>query len=310
MPVFSELRYPTTLAGKVASASLALILFLVIGTTIAAGYLLRQVLTPPRTPSTVDLNVMMGHPSTFSFSVGGHDREGWFFPGLQGAPVIIVCHGYGSQRSDVLTLVTALQDQQYNVFVFDFTGHGLTAGTTTLGYQETGELRAAITALAGRADVDAKRFGLWGTDMGAYAALETAESDPRVASLALDSVYDDPVEMLDLEVKKTGLTSLPFVMRFCEIGFHLVNYQYRQEPPASARLGRLQGAGKLFVQSRDRPELAFTTFQLYQRSPDPKRQEIERVSYLEMGDDDRKSYENLIVSFFLQSLPAASRSSR
>jgi pimeloyl-ACP methyl ester carboxylesterase len=305
MAVFSELRYPTTLVGKMASASLALILFLVIGTTIAAGYLLRQVLNPRRSPATVDLNVMMGHPSTFTFSIGGHDRDGWFFPGLQGAPVIVVCHGYGSQRSDVLTLVTALQDQQYNVFVFDFTGHGAIQGTTTLGYKETGELRAAITALAGRADVDAKRFGLWGTDMGAYAALETAESDPRVAAVAMDSVYDDPVDMLDLEVKKTGLTALPFVMRFCEIGFHLINYQYRQEPAASTRLGRMQGASKLFIQSRDRPELAFMTFQLFQRAPDPKRQEIERVSYLQMGDDDRKSYENLIVSFFLQSLPAA-----
>jgi pimeloyl-ACP methyl ester carboxylesterase len=309
MSVFSELRYPTTLAAKVASASLALIFFLVFGTTIIAAYLLRQALNPPRTPATVDLNVMMGHPSTFPFTAGGSDHEGWFFPGLRGAPVVVVCHGYGSQRSDILTLATALQDQQYNVFVFDFTGHGSIPGTTTLGYKETGELRAAITALAGRTDVDTKRFGLWGTDMGAYAALETAESDPRVAAIAVDSVYDDPVEMLGLEVRKTGLTALPFVMRFCHLGFHLIEYQYRQEPPASARLGRMQGTGKLFIQSRDRSELAFTTFQLFQRSPEPKRQEIERVSYSEMGDDDRKSYENLIVSFFLQSLPA-SRTSR
>ena len=51
-------------------------------------------------------------------------RDGWFFPGLRGAPTVIVCHGYRAQRADVLTLVTALQEQQFNVFLFDFTGHG------------------------------------------------------------------------------------------------------------------------------------------------------------------------------------------
>jgi pimeloyl-ACP methyl ester carboxylesterase len=305
MSIFSELRYPTTPLSKALSGILAFLLFAVFGITVVAGFLLRQVLKPSRNPATIDLNVMMGHPSTFSFPVEGGEREGWFFPGLQGAPTIIVCHGYGSQRGDVLTLVTALQDQQYNVFLFDFAGHGSSPGNTTLGYRETDELRSAINALAGRPDVDPKRFGLWGVDLGAYAALEAAEADPRITAVAVDSVYDDPADLLQYLVKKTGLSILPFVTRFCEIGFHLVNYQYRQEPPVSAHVGRLQGTSKLFIQSQDRPYFAIATGQLYQRSPDPKRMEVVRVSYTQMSDDDRKTYENMIVSFFLLSLPAA-----
>jgi len=246
---------------------------------------------------------MMGHPASFSFPVNGGEREGWFFPGLQGAATIVFCHGYGSQRGDTLTLVSALQDQQYNVFVFDFAGHGASPNATTLGYREADELRSAINALAGRPDVDPKHFGVWGMDLGAYAALEAAEADPRIVAVAVDSVYDDPADFLRIQVKKTGLTALPFVMRFCEIGFHLINYQYRQDPPVSAHFGRLLGTAKLFIQSQDRPLLALSTTQLFQKAPDPKRQEAARVTYSEMGDDDRKTYENMLSSFFLLNLP-------
>lgn len=310
MAVFAELRYPTTALAKVISAVLALVLFVFIGAAVLAGIELRQILKPSRNPATVDLNVTMGHPSTFSFPVEGGDREGWFFPGLQGAPTIIVCHGYTSQKLEVLTLVTALQDQQFNVFVFDFAGHGANPGATTLGYRESEELRAAVNALAGRTDVDPRRFGIWGKDLGGYAALEVAEADQRVVAIAVDSVYDDPTDMVRLEVKGSGMSVLPLVTRFCVLGFRLINYPYRQEPPVSAHLGRLQNTQKLFIQSQDRPLLAYSTFQIFQKSPDPRRQVLDRVSYSEMNDDDRKVYENMVSSFFLVSMPMSARASR
>lgn len=307
MAVFAEMRYPTTAFAKIASATLALVLFVFIGAAVIAGIELRQIVKPSRNPSIVDLNVAMGHPSTFSFPVEGGQREGWFFPGLQGAPAIIVCHGYGSQKNDILTLVTALQDQQYNVFVFDFSGHGSNSGATTLGYRESEELRAAVNALAGRADVDPRRFGIWGKDLGAYAALEVAEVDPRVIAVAVDSIYDDPTDMVRLEVKQSGMGALPLVSRLSVLGFRLVNYPYRQEPPVSTRLGRLQSTSKLFIQSEDQPLLAYSTFQIFQKSPEPRRQVIDRVSYSEMNDEDRKVYENMISSFFLVSMPFGAR---
>ena len=310
MAIFAELRYPTTAVAKVASGVLALILFVFVGAAVIAGLELRQIIKPARNPATVDLNVTMGHPSTFTFPVQGGQREGWFFPGFQGAPTIIVCHGYMSQKLEVLTLVTALQDLQYNVFVFDFSGHGENANATTLGYRESDELRAAVNALATRPDVDPKRFGIWGKDLGAYAALEVAEVDPRVVALAVDSVYDDPTDMVRLEVKQSGMGVLPLVTRMCVLGFRLVNYPYRQEPPVSARLARLQGVAKLFIQSQDRPQLAYSTFQIFQRAPEPRRQEMDRVSYSEMSDEDRKTYENMITSFFLVALPISAHTSR
>ena len=304
MAVLSELRYPTTRLAKVFSGLLALILFAIVSVATISGYLLYQILRPARTPATFDLSVMMGHPTTFSFTLpDGTQREGWFFPGLRGAPTVVLSHGYTSQRADVLTLVTALQEHEFNVFLFDYTGHGTSPGVTTLGYHEVSELRSAVQALATRDDVDPKHFGFWGVDMGAYISLEVASSDPRVAAFTLDSVYDDPQQLVEVEVKRSGLAILPYVSRFCAFGFRMANYQYRRELPVSTHLVGTRGVPKLFIQADDRPALANDTAAIFAKSPDPKQMVRERLSYRDMSDDDRRTYENQIVSFFLQYLP-------
>lgn len=304
MAVLSELRYPTTRLGKVFSGLLALILFAIVSIATISSYLLYQILKPARSPATLDITTMMGHPTTFSFTLAdGTQREGWFFPGLRGAPTVVLSHGYTSQRAEVLTLVTALQEHDYNAFLFDYIGHGTTPGVTTLGYRETGELRSALQGLATRDDVDPKHFGLWGVDMGAYTSLEVASSDPRVAAVVVDDPYDDPRDLVQNEVSRSGLTVIPYVGRFCAFGFEMFNYQYRKTPPVSTHLISTRSIPKLFIQSDDRPTLAADTARIFAKAPDPKQMVNDRVSYHDMSDDDRRAYENQIVTFFLQNMP-------
>jgi pimeloyl-ACP methyl ester carboxylesterase len=310
MAFLSELRYPTTRLAKLLSGILAVVLFLFVAIAAVSGFLLFQVLHPSRAPATFDLGVMMGHPVSFSFPVeGGVSREGWFFPGLRGAPTVVVCHGYHSQRAEVLTLVTALQDQQFNVFLFDFTGHGTSPGTSSLGYREVAELQSAIQALATRDDVDPTRFGLWGTDMGGYVTIEVATADHRVAAFIVDDAYVDPRDMLRIELNRSGLTVLPGVAKFSDIAFRIVNYQFRDQPPVTTALARTKGMPKLFFVSDDRPALAAETTTLFTQSPEPKQIVHDRLSYGEMPDDDRKNYESQVVSFFVLNLSPTSRSS-
>ena len=286
------------------SSILALTLLVFVSLLSISGVLLYQILKPPRTTSNFDLSVMMGHPSEVDFTLDdGEKREGWFFPGLRGAPTVILCHGYLSQRSAILTLGASLQDQQFNVFLFDFTGHGANPGVTTLGYREVGELRAALQTLANRDDVDPNRFGAWGDDIGAYSALVLASMDKRIAALAVDSAYDDPTDLVRLEVNQSGLAVFPLVTRFSEYGFRLLNYPYRQSLPVSARMSRLEGVPKLFIETDSRPMLSQETGRLYLLAPEPKDQWRARLNYTDMNDEDRKEYENLIVSFFLKNLP-------
>jgi len=309
MAVLAELRYPTTPIAKVFSGLFALILFCFVAVTSVSGFLIYQMVRPTRTPNSFDLTVMMGHPTSLSFPLAdGTSREGWFFPGQRGAPTIIVAHGYREQRADVLTLVTALQEQQFNAFLFDFAGHGTSPGVTTLGYKETGELRSAVQTLSTRDDVDPKRFGLWGANMGGYAALRLATSDPRIGAVAVDNAYADPRDMVQVQVSRSGLTALPGVSLFSDAGFRLLNFSFRHEPPI--RIEMTQGLPKLFIESDDQSRLSDLVVRLFNNAPEPKQLLRYRLSYADMSDEDRKNYENQMVNFFLQSLPPNTHAAR
>src|SRR5436853_420694 len=173
--ILNELRRPTRWYTQVLIVAIALVLFGLLATSAIAGFLVYRIVKPQRSSSEISMESFPGRPDEVKFSVSGAQRDGWFFPGLMGAPTIVLCHGYGSSRGELLTLVSALQDHQYNVFVFDFVGHGGNAGTTSFGYRETPELKAAMDAIAQRGDVDPNSFGVWGHNMGAYVATRQAE---------------------------------------------------------------------------------------------------------------------------------------
>jgi pimeloyl-ACP methyl ester carboxylesterase len=309
MSILFELRYPTKWYTKLFTAIVALAFFVGLATLAIAGFLVYRIVKPQRTSSEINMQTFPGRPDAVQFSVAGlGNREGWFFPGLRGAPTIILCHGYESSRSELLTLVSALQDHQYNVFVFDFAAHGANAGMTTFGYKEADELRAAINTLAARNDVDPGSFGLWGYNLGAYAALRESETDKRVRALVLDSVYDEPKQMVKVEVGNTGLSSFPLMVRSAELSFDWLNYQHKQDPPLSKRLSALAGVPKLFIEAADQPELADLTRQMFLKAPEPREQAvIPHGNFSGMGDEEKRSYENRVVSFFLTHIPATGR---
>ena len=234
------------------------------------------------------------------------ERHGWFFPGLVGAPTIILLHGYESSRGELLTLVSALQDHQYNAFVFDFAAHGSNAGITTFGYRESDEVRAAIDTLAKRTDVDPARFGVWGYNLGAYAGLREAEKDPRVRAMVLDSIYDYPKQMVKIGVEKTGVGGFPMMVKSAQTCFEWLNYAYKDDLPVSARLKAMAGVPTLYIQAADDPELASITRQIFLKAPEPKESAIiAHGNFVNLADEEKRDYENRVVSFFLARLPVA-----
>jgi pimeloyl-ACP methyl ester carboxylesterase len=301
MSFLSEFRNPTRWYAKLLAAILSLVFFTLLANGTIAGFLLYRILSPIRSPAETISSDFPGRPETITFNVPGQGpRQAWFFPGLKSAPTIILCHGYQSSRSELLTLESALQEHQYNVFLFDFTAHGSSPGFSTMGYRESDELAAAMAELGKRQDVDTSRFGIWGTDLGAYAAAEVAARDPRVKVLVLDSLYDRPKDLVRLQVKRSGLGALPMMQATALFGFRALNYKYRDEPPLAARLPMLAGIAKLFIEAADDPQLELSTRALFQESPGPKEQaELARGNYAGMLDEEKRSYENRIVSFFL-----------
>jgi pimeloyl-ACP methyl ester carboxylesterase len=310
MQILYELRYPSRWYTRLLMALLALAFFALLATMAIAGFLVYRIVKPQRSSSEISMASFPGRPEVLEFEVPGGlgKREGWFFPGLRGAPSIILCHGYESSRGEVLTLESALQDHQYNVFIFDFAAHGANPGISTLGYREADEVRAAVDLLARRTDVDPARFGLWGYNLGAYAALREAESDKRIRALVLDSVYDEPKQMVKVGVERNGLGGFPFMVRSAEFSFEYLNYAHRNDSPLSKKLSTLAGVPTLYLQALDDPELSDATREMFLKAPEPREQAImPHGNFVSMNDDEKRTYENRVVTFFLARLPAVGK---
>jgi len=313
MQILYELRYPSRWSTKILMALLALAFFAVLATTAIAGFLVYRIVKPQRSSTEINMASFPGRPEVLEFVVpgGAEKREGWFFPGLRGAATIILCHGYESSRGELLTLESALQDHQYNVFIFDFAAHGANGGISTLGYHEADEVRGAVDLLATRPDLDPTRMGLWGYNMGAYAALREAENDKRIRALVLDSVFDEPKQMVKVGVERNGLGGFPLMVRAAEFTFGYLNHAHREDPPLSKKLITLAGVPTLYIQAADDPELAETTRQMFLKAPEPREQAIiAHGNFVSMGDEEKRAYENRVVSFFLVRLPPVGQRAR
>lgn len=307
--LLNELRYPTTLRGKIIVATLATLIFSVLSLALVAGLLLSRALLPLQAGETIDPTSFLGNVESVSFeSPNGQKHSGWFFPGLRGAPVVVICHGYRSSRSEILTLATSLQQHRYNVLAFNFAGHGESpVGYTTLGYKETQELLAALEMLAGRTDIDNTRIGVWGYSLGAYSALSAAQQFPRVRAVALDSLYPHPEDILRRELARGGGGGIPLVPFFTVLEFRAFTLFTADGPDPEEGLAGMAGTPKLFIAGDDTPALAAYTRELYQEAPGPKDLvTLPRTNMALLVEDERRNYENLVVSFFLRTLPLVS----
>jgi hypothetical protein len=306
MAFISELRYPTAWYSKLLIALLALVFFGFLAAAAISAYLVYKAISPAQRTSEIDLQNFPGHPQSLSYAAAGEpQREGWFFPGLKAAPTIMLCPAYGSSRGELVTLASALQDQQYNVFLFDFSAQGASNGRSTLGFREVSELHAAMNAVAGRGDVDPNRFGLWGVDVGAYVALSEAINDHRVHAVAVESAYNRPEDMIRVYVARSGLGSQRPITRIAQLEFRALNSQYRNVPPLTVNIGKLSGVAQLYLESPEEPLLADGTTEIFRASPPPHELVVlSKGNYAGMLDDEKHNYENRIVSFFLVNLPA------
>lgn len=303
----AELRYPTTPGAKLLTAFLAILFFCILSLLVVSAFVLYRVVVPQHVAENIDPKLLIANISTLEFQLpDGTTHEGWFFPGWKGAPVIVICHGYGSTRADMLTLATSLQENHYNVFLFNFAGHGNSkAKYSTLGFREADELQGAVEMLSQREDINHDRVGIWGNNLGAYAALAVAEQLPQVRALVLDSVYDQPRDLLNVQIGLAGGNRLPILKPLARMEFNLLAFNFRRRKPLDSSLGRLSGVDKLFISGGDNPELGLKTESLFAKSPGPKQYvTLSKTNIAFLGDEERRSYENRIVNFFLKAIPA------
>jgi hypothetical protein len=82
--------------------------------------------------------------------------------------------------------------------------------------------------------------------------------------------------------------------------------RYGTVPRLTTHIAKLAGVAQLYIASSEDPALAATTTDIFRASPPPHQLvTLPNGNYAGMPDDEKRNYENRIVSFFLVSLPAA-----
>ncbi len=118
--------------------------------------------------------------------------SGWKLVADPKAPWIILCHGLGTNRADLLDIAAALYQARYNAFLFDFRAHGESAGrTTSFGWQEQRDLEGALAFLGNQPEIPDQPYGVLGISMGGAVAIMVAARDERLKAVVVDSVYPD-----------------------------------------------------------------------------------------------------------------------
>ena len=144
----------------------------------------------------------------------GTRARGWLVRGAEGAPGVVLLHRYGADRSWLLNLGVKINEtSNMTVLLPDLRGHGENPPVTAsaFGAWEGEDTLAALDYLRGLKSPQGRplvggSLGLYGVEAGAYAALAAAAQDKSVRALVLDSVPDNPDDVLTAAVKdRTGL---------------------------------------------------------------------------------------------------------
>jgi pimeloyl-ACP methyl ester carboxylesterase len=149
-----------------------------IGGTVASWPAQRLIGAPPADLPAESISI----PST-----SGSRLAGWFIHGQPHAGAVMLLHGVGANRREMLGRARLLHAAGFAVLLFDFQAHGESPGDAiTFGYREAKDARAAFDELRRRAP--GERVAVDGLSLGGAAAIL---SDPPLEAdaMVLEAVY-------------------------------------------------------------------------------------------------------------------------
>lgn len=114
--------------------------------------------------------------------------HGWFIPREGSGKTLILMHGFGMNKVQVLKYTHQLA-REYNLFYFDFRGAGESGGKTGQGLLEDKDIAAAVQYLKTAKKDAAREIALYGISLGAAAAAHYASVDHSIKCIVLESVF-------------------------------------------------------------------------------------------------------------------------
>ena len=149
---------------------------------------------------------------------------GWWIPGNQNAPTLILVHGWGRNLDRMTPYIRKLHPQGYNLLAFDARSHGSssTVKRPTVGtFSE--DVLAALNYVTKTKDDAQQDIGVIGLSIGGAAAINAASMDKRIKSVITVGAFAHPVEAMKVEFQKRHvpafIPSLLFLYMHLRFGF-------------------------------------------------------------------------------------------
>ena len=111
---------------------------------------------------------------------------GWYVPPENGALVILL-HGYGSNRTAMLWHAEQLIQAGYGVLMYDERASGESEGTyRSYGWEDPRDVTGALDFLSAKPDVNPEKIGIAGCSIGGQIALQGAAYYPQLGAVWAD----------------------------------------------------------------------------------------------------------------------------
>ncbi len=132
-------------------------------------------------------------------ALDGLTLRGWFLPAPHSERTLLICHGMGANRTEVLPYVAVGDVLQANVLLFDFRGHGDSDGhTLSFGEREKLDVQAAVHFLRKCRPERAKHIIGLGISMGTASLIgAAADLGTSFDVLILDSGFAAAADMAE-----------------------------------------------------------------------------------------------------------------
>jgi alpha-beta hydrolase superfamily lysophospholipase len=228
----------------------------------------------------------------------GLTLSGWYLPDRDSDATVIICHGLGANKGNFSSFLSVFHGQGYNALIFDFRGHGESAGhTATFGLYEEADVRAAVAWLrAARPAASHHIFGL-GSSMGAMALVRAAADDPRIEAVVLDSAFVSAPLLAQQHLGRipvVGPVLVPVVL--ASLSLHAGQSLWQLD--ATPALARLAPRPVLLIHGTDDVLIPPVNLDLmYERAGEPKVRWLGPGPHSNVMSTDFDTYQTRVIEF-------------
>lgn len=246
-------------------------------------------------PSLEESTLTNAESVTFR-SLDGLSLSGWWLPSPDSTLTVILLHGHGSNRRQMIARAKLLHSHGYSVLLYDARGHGESAGElVSFGFHEANDLIGAMDFARSKGS---KNFGLIGASQGGATIALTGDRLKNVNWVVRESVYSDLRTAVDRRCRYhahlpgwlLGCLMIPAAER--RVGTSIDQISPR------VLIGKIPAPVLIASGDRDRHTLLEDTQALFESAPTPKKLWIvEGARHVDLYGFAQKRYEERLLAF-------------